>query len=140
MARKQRTTGRISNGDYPIEKPFFVLQVQEKKDGKWEDTEPGWDEWYDERSALRECRDANKGSVRDAKEEYQRPPFSPNNQHITIFKGQDLEVLLSEVKRAHKKVNPKNVKRVEKPPFDPASAWPKYRVVSRTLTENVVGD
>jgi len=130
-------TGRITDGRYPP--TYFVLQSQEVKDGEWEDCEPGYDEWRDKNSAVKECNAANKESISDAKAQYERPQVGSGDfTTIYVGRGTDLDEAINEVKRAHKKFNPNPKKQVEKPPFDPESAYPKYRIVVRTRTDEVL--
>lgn len=138
--KKLPVKGRITDPAHrPIGIPYFVLQDQQEKNGNWTDVEPGWDEWYDKKSALEECAAANKDAVEAAQEQYDKPQVRvPMNGTVRVAEGTDLEAALEEVRTLHKKFNPDKPKQSKRKPFDPASAYPKYRVVARTIIEELL--
>lgn len=128
----KKKVGRLDDDSLPVGVPYFVLQVQDAKNGPWKPTEEGWDEWHDKQSALQECKEANEQAVRDAQKEYERPSRL-NFTRVQVGQGDNLDAILEEVKRLHKQFNPTTQKKPK--PFDPTSVYPRYRVVARTIID-----
>jgi Zn-dependent M32 family carboxypeptidase len=129
-------------------KTVFVIQRQDRKNGKWTD-DAGQNifacdrdllegQFHIKKRAVDTAKEAQDDVVSDAQSDYEDGGRSHAFDRFIVEKGTDLDKLIEDVKKAHKKFNPKGTK--EKKPFDPDAVYPKFRVVARTYLDEPLGD
>lgn len=126
------------------EKTVFVLQVQERKNSKWEDDDGNYyygpmssqdrdGSFKTEKNAVAALKGIRQDTIGEAKADHEESlRYSGLREQIFVTPGSDLNALIDELKKAHKKVNPA-AKKVKE--FDPESVWPKFRIVKRVSTD-----
>ena len=133
----------MPNRQNPPSKTLFVVQVQEKKNGKWEDDQdygynPKMNDdgtFNSKTDALSALKRTREDTIESAKDEYDNPPLLRGSAYetFTVKEGTDLDEIVDKVKEAHKKFNPTKPKK--RKPFNPDDVWPKFRVIARTYLD-----